>query len=180
MYEIRFHARAGQGAKSAAQFLAEAALEAGKFVQAFPYFGPERRGAPMQAFVRISDKPIRVHSGVKTPQAVVVIDSSLLNSVDVTAGLSKGGILLINAAKTTYNLQPTTYNLITIDASKIALDLLKRDIPNTVLLGALVKITKLVKLEDLLGVIEKKFSKKLGSELTRANLEAVKKGYDHV
>jgi pyruvate ferredoxin oxidoreductase gamma subunit len=177
MFEIRFHARAGQGAKSAAQFLAEAALKVGKFVQAFPYFGPERRGAPMQAFVRISDKPIRVHSGVKTPQAVVVIDSSLLSCVNVTAGLGADGILLINT-NTKYQIPNTRYKIYTIDASKIAMDLLKRDIPNTVLLGALVKITKLVKLEDLLGVIEKKFSKKLGPELTKANLEAIKKGYD--
>ena len=99
LFEVRWHGRGGQGAKTAAQFLAEAALDAGKFIQAFPEYGPERAGAPIRTYTRISDHPINIHSGVTNPEVVVVIDPSLLDSIDVTEGLGEDGVLVVNTCQ---------------------------------------------------------------------------------
>ncbi|MCK4968039.1 MAG: 2-oxoacid:acceptor oxidoreductase family protein [Candidatus Aenigmarchaeota archaeon] len=184
MYEISFYARAGQGAKSAAQFLAESAIKEGKFVQAFPNYGPARQGAPMQAFVRISRRPIKIHSAVVSPQVVVVIDPSLLDFIDVAKGLDKQGFVLVNTSLTVEQIRKKISfvgKIYTFDASSIALELLKKNFANVVLLGQLVKLSKIVKLENLLLVAKKKFSHKLlDQQLITANLTAIKSGYQAI
>ena len=186
MFEIRIHGRAGQGAKTIAQFLAGASLKAGRFVQAFPAYGPARTGAPMNAYIRLNEKPINIYSEIKEPDAVLVIDSLLIEMEDVVSGLKKDGLIIINSSQPAdvlkkelikKGLHPKT-RVITLPASEIALKILKKDISNTVLLGALIKATKIVKLNDLLKVVKSQFIKKLGSELTQANLKLIQKGYD--
>lgn len=180
VFEIRLHARAGQGAKTAAQFIAEAALLSGKYVQAFPSYGPEREGAPVKAFVRISDQPINIHSQVYDPEAAIVIDDGLIEFEGVCAKLDENEFLLINTKMKPDEVRkklacPT--RIFTLDASKIAKKILGKDIPNTVLLGAFVKISKLIRLKDLLFVVKKKFMEKYGREIAEANVKAAKEGY---
>ncbi|MCD6550691.1 pyruvate synthase subunit PorC [Thermotoga sp.] len=181
-FEIRWHARAGQGAKSASQMLAEAALEAGKFVQAFPEYGAERRGAPMRAFNRIGDEYIRVRSAVENPDVVVVIDETLL-SPTIVEGLSEDGILLVNTVKDfEFVRRKTGFNgkICVVDATDIALQEIKRGIPNTPMLGALVRVTGIVPLETIEQRIEKMFGKKFAPEIVEANKRALKRGYEEV
>jgi len=161
MFQLRIHGRAGQGAKTIAQLLAEAALKENKFVQAFPYYGPARTGAPMNAFVRLSDEPINIYSQVKNPDAVLVIDPLLVEIEDVGFGMKKG-VLIINSSKKSKELKKVlikrglskTVKVFSIPASKIALERIKKDIANIVLLGALVGLTKVVDLENLIKVME--------------------------
>jgi len=179
MIEIKIFGRAGQGAKTMAQFLAELALVSGKYGQAFPSYGPEREGGEMNAFVRIDEKPIFIYSQIERPDLVVVIDKTLI-SQEVFKNFKKGCVLLVNTGskiKIPSIAQPI--KIYKIDASKIAQEILGRDIPNTVLLGSLVKILK-IKLEDLLKVVKEKFVKKLGLEMAEKNLKAIKKGYEKI
>src|SRR3989338_8786448 len=129
MVEVCWHGRGGQGAKTASQFLGEAALETGKYIQAFPEYGPERAGAPMRAYTRISDEPIYIHSSVTDPDVVVVIDPTLLGYVDVTEGLSDKGILLVSTEQSPAEIRKLTNftkgKVGTVDASRIALETLK-------------------------------------------------------
>ncbi len=186
MFKVRIHGRAGQGAKTTAQLLAETSLKVGKFVQAFPSYGPVRTGAPMNAFVRLNDQPINIYSEIKEPDAVLVIDPLLIDMENVGAGLKKNGLIIVNSVYSSDVLKKklikkglhSQVKVITLPASKIALEILKKDIPNTVLLGALVKATGVVKLNDLIKTVKDKFSKKLGSELTKANIQVIKKGYE--
>lgn len=184
IFEVRWHGRGGQGAKTAAQFLAEAALEAGKFIQAFPEYGPERAGAPMKAFTRISDAPIRVHSGVTNPEVVVVIDPTLLEAIDVTEGLGKDGVLLVNTDKSPEDVRKALNfkdgKVATCDATKISLEVLGVNMPNTPMLGALLKIVPAVTIDQLLEQIKGKFLKKLGEEQTNSNIKTVKRAFDEV
>lgn len=181
-FEIRWHGRAGQGAKSASQMLAEAALEAGKYVQAFPEYGAERTGAPMKAFNRIGDEYIRVRSSIENPDVVVVIDDTLL-SPEVVEGLSTDGVLLVNTAKDIeFVRKKTGFNgrICIVDATDIALQELKRGIPNTPILGALVRATNVVSLEALERRIEKMFGNKFAKEVVEANKRALRRGYEEV
>ncbi len=183
MFEIRIHGRAGQGAKTIAQFLAEAGIALGKFVQAFPSYGPARSGAAMNTFIRIDDKPIKIHSNVEEPDAVLVIDPLLIEMEDVSKGLKEDGLLIINSKKSSDDLKQKLgipARVYCIPASKIAMEFLKKNIPNTVLLGALIKATKIVQLSDVLRIAKEKFSKKLGPELTKANLGAIQRGYEMI
>lgn len=183
IFEIRFHGRAGQGAKSAAQFIAESALSEGKYIQAFPFYGPEREGAPMQAFVRISEKPIRLHSEVKNPEAVVVIDPSLIKVEDVTAGLNEKCFVIVNTKEKSEKIKEELGfmgKVYTVDASSIAKKYLKKDLPNTVLAGALLKIRPIVDLENLKKQVTDKFMKKYGKEMVEANIKAIEDGYELV
>jgi len=179
--EIRWHGRGGQGAKTAAQLLAETALEEGKFIQSFPEYGPERAGAPIKAFTRISEEPINLHCGVVNPQIIVVIDPTLLDAVNVTEGLFDDGILLVNSEKSPKQIrEKLKYNngkVFTIDATKIALDALGLPLPNIPMLGALVKAVGIVALENVEEKIKKKFLKKIGEEKTKGNIEGVRKAY---
>ena len=181
--EVRWHGRGGQGAKTAAQFLAEAALDSGKFIQAFPEYGPERAGAPMRAYTRISDRTINIHSGVTNPEAVVVIDPTLLTT-QVLEGLSEDGILVVNSPESPSDIRKKLGckggKIATVDATKIALETVKIPMPNTAMLGALVKIMPVVSLEAVQEKIKGKFAKKLGEEKTKANLEAIKRAYNEV
>lgn len=182
--EIKYHARAGQGSKTMAHFMAEAAAEQGQHVQAFPFYGPARGGAPMDAFTRISDQQIRVHTPIIDPDILVVVDETLLASQNMLCNMKKDQILLINTKKTAKEIAagykcPAT-KIYALDASGIAVKNLKRDMANTSLLGALVKITDRVELDDLIKIVEKKFGKKLGSELTELNIKTIKEGYESI
>lgn len=181
MFEVRFHGRGGQGAKSAAQFLVEAALAEGKYIQAYPDYGPERSGAPVKSFARISDKPIVTHGPVSNPDAVVVLDSTLMNTVDVTCGLSDSGALIVNSKESPDAFKKKLRfagKIYTIDASFIALKLINRDSPNTALLGALVKATGVVKLESMKEAVIQGFFKKLGQSKAEHNGRCVQQGYE--
>lgn len=181
--EIRWHGRGGQGAKTAAQFLAEAALDSGKFIQAFPEYGPERAGAPIRAYTRISDKAIDIHSGVTNPEVVVVIDPTLLTP-ELLKGLPDNGILVVNSPESPSNIRKRLGyvggKVAAVDATKIALETVKLPMPNTAMLGALAKVMPIVPLEMLQEKVRDKFLKKIGEEKTTANLEAVKRAYDEV
>ena len=183
LIEVRWHGRGGQGAKTAAQFLAEAALDAGKFIQAFPEYGPERAGAPMRAYTRISDKVINIHSGVTNPDAVVVIDSTLLTP-EVLDGLPEDGILVVNTQESVADVRKklnyNTGKVGVVDATKIALATIKTPMTNTPMLGALFKVVPIVPVEVIQEKIKKKFLKKLGEAKTASNLEAIKRAYDEV
>ena len=183
LVEIRWHGRGGQGAKTAAQFLAEAALDSGKFIQAFPEYGPERAGAPMRAYTRISDKAIHIHSSVTNPDAVVVIDPTLLTP-EILEGLPKDGVLVVNSTESVADIRKKLgYNggkVAVADATKIALDTVKIPMTNMPMLGALLKVVPVVTLESIQEKIKKKFIKKLGVKSTEANLEAIRRSYDEV
>ena len=157
MKEIRFHGRGGQGAVTSSNILANAAFLEGKDVQAFPYFGVERRGAPVTAFVRLDDRPIRIKYFIYNPNYVVVLDESLLKAVDVTAGLQDPGIVVVNSTRTPEAMEMEQYKIATVDATGIALEhgLGSRVAPivNTVLLGAFVTATGEMKLESVLESI---------------------------
>ncbi|XRP97005.1 pyruvate ferredoxin oxidoreductase subunit gamma [Methanocaldococcus sp. 16A] len=165
MIEIRFHGRGGQGAVTAAQILAKAAFYDGKYCQAFPFFGVERRGAPVMAFTRIDDKKIRLRSQIYNPDYVVVQDATLLESVNVVEGLKENGAVVINTVKDDLDLGFKTY---TIDATGIALDVLGIPIVNTAMVGAFAGATKLVTLESVKKAILDTFKGKLGEKNAKA------------
>jgi 2-oxoacid:acceptor oxidoreductase gamma subunit (pyruvate/2-ketoisovalerate family) len=172
MIEIRFHGRGGQGAVTAARLLAEAAFNEGKYCQAFPSFGAERRGAPVLAFTRIDNKQIRIRTLVYEPNYVVVLDPTLLEVINVAAGLKKGGIIVVNAKEVPEELK--AWKVATVDATAIALEFLGSPITNTAMLGAFAKATKLVSLNSVVKVIEGYF----GGKLAEKNVAAVKAAYE--
>ncbi|MEK6646767.1 MAG: pyruvate ferredoxin oxidoreductase subunit gamma [Candidatus Firestonebacteria bacterium] len=172
MKEIRIHGRGGQGVVTAAEIIAIAAFADGKYSQAFPTFGSERMGAPVAGFVRISDAEIRFHNQVYEPNYVIVQDSTLIGAVDVTAGFKKGGILILNSEKIPDGLK-VDGTIKIVPATKIALEILKRPIPNTVLLGAFAAITKEISLDAVLKAIDERFAPALAEK----NKEAAKKTY---
>ncbi len=174
MIEIRFHGRGGQGAVTAAEILAKAAFEDGKYCQAFPFFGAERKGAPVMAFSRISDKPIRRRYQVYNPDYVVVLDNTLLEAVDVLSGLKSVGKVIINA-KDQIDLGENvdSYN---IDATGIALDILGVPIVNTVMLGAFASVTGEVSLDSVVKITKETFPGKIGEK----NAEATKIAYEQI
>ena len=184
MVEICWHGRGGQGAKTASQFLGEAALDIGKYIQAFPEYGPERAGAPMKAFTRISDNPIYVHSSVTNPDVVIVIDPTLLGVVNVTEGLEDEGILLVNTEKSPSDIRKETNfkhgKVGTVDATKIALETLKIPMPNMPMLGAFLKVNTIVSIDEVSEIVKAKFIKKLGEEKTKANIEGIKRAYSEL
>jgi pyruvate ferredoxin oxidoreductase gamma subunit len=186
--EIRWHGRGGQGAKTAALLFAESALDTGMFIQAFPEYGPERMGAPVAAFNRLSDKPIRSHAAVKRPRVVVVLDPSLIEPANVTSGLLEDGILLVNTTEDPVELKkrlglPNTVTVYAVDASKIALEEVGKDVPNTPLLGALVKVTRVLEFEAVMKAIEGKLADKFrgGKErFIEPNLKSIRRAYEEV
>jgi pyruvate ferredoxin oxidoreductase gamma subunit len=183
MLEIRIHGRGGQGAKTAAQFIVEAALGKGKFIQSFPEYGPERAGAPMKAFARISDKPIKTYSTVTNPDVVMVIDPTLLETIDVTEGLPDEGVLIINTPEDAAKMKEKTGfkgRCMTVDATKIALEAVGKNLPNTPMIGALIKATGCIELDAISESINHKFLKKLGEQKTQATIDAVKRAHDEV
>ena len=186
MIEIRWHGRGGQGAKTASLLLADAAFNTGKFIQGFPEYGPERMGAPITAYNRISDTPIRVHSNIYEPDYVVVVDDTLLEAVDVTNGLKAEGGILINTRKQPEELRQYlkgyTGKIYTIDATKISMDCLKANFPNTAMLSAIVRITGVMTKEELLKDMEGSFKHKFARkpEVIAPNMEIIERAYDEV
>ncbi len=187
LMEFRWHGRGGQGAKTAALLFADAALASGKYIQAFPEYGPERMGAPVAAFNRLSSKPILLHSGVLNPDVVIVLDPTLMDSVDVTEGLPETGIIIVNTAKPAsdvrkeLNIKPGI-KVFTIDASAISKETIGRDIPNTPMLGALIKVTGILDFKEMLADTKKKLEKKFKSkpEVIEGNLKAIERAYNEV
>jgi len=177
LVEIRWHGRGGQGAVTSTELVAQAAINEGKFAQAFPSFGAERRGAPVLAFVRIDSKePIRVRSEITEPDVVVVLDPSLLRIINVTSGLKEGGILIINTKKSPQDIESEfkiKQKLATIDATRIARELLGVPIVNTTMIGALIRATKVVKLESLIEPLQHRFGR-----LAERNINVMKKAYE--
>ncbi len=184
MTEVRWHGRGGQGAKTAALVLAESALEEGKYIQGFPEYGPERMGAPMQSFTRISEVPITLHSNVRNPHAVVVLDVTLLDIVDVTMGLSEEGVILVNTSQSPGQIRKKLNlkkgKVFTVDATSISLDILGRNLPNTPMLGALIKATNLLSIDTVISAVKIKFGKKFSSKVLEGNIQAVRKAYEEV
>jgi pyruvate ferredoxin oxidoreductase gamma subunit len=178
MKEIRIHARAGQGAITAAMLLATAAFEEGRHALAFPHFGSERMGAPLNAFVRLGTDPIRVRSQVRTPDYVIVQDPTLLRGFDVTAGLKPGGVVLVNTSQTPEELGLKTHGrVVTVAASRIAEEIIGRaDRANTALLGAFAAATGEVSLEALKRAARGRFSGQAGER----NAQALERAYDWV
>jgi pyruvate ferredoxin oxidoreductase gamma subunit len=175
--EIRLHGRGGQGSVTAAELIAVAAFEDKRFSQAFPAFGVERRGAPVMAFARIADRPIRIRSQIYEPDYVVVQDVTLLEVVDVASGLKADGKIIINTDRPKEKLKlKTEAEVVTIDATKIAMEVLGRPIVNTTMLGAFCGATKEVSLESLNKAISERFKGDLG----RKNLAAIKAAYERV
>jgi pyruvate ferredoxin oxidoreductase gamma subunit len=189
MLEIRWHGRGGQGAVTASKVLAATALRDGKHFQAFPEYGPERRGAPVQAFTRISDEPIKLFSQVTNPKIVIIVDNSLIGKAPLTDGLPEDGIILANfdgkpsdlRAKLGLDANPKLKGckVYTVGATAIANRCLGRPITNTPMLGALVKITNVVPLNQLEAEVEAMFGKMKG-DLVERNLAAVRAGFEEV
>lgn len=179
MIEIRWHGRGGQGAKTASLLLADAAFNTGKYIQGFPEYGPERMGAPITAYNRISDNPITIHSNIYEPDYVVVVDDSLLECVDVTAGLKESGAIVINTTKPADSVKSLLKgykgNVYTIDARTISEKALGKYFPNTPMLAAIVKVSGIMTdealLEDMKGSFKHKFAKK--PEVIDGNMKAL-------
>jgi len=159
MIEVRLHGRGGQGAVTSAEIVAQAAIAQNLYAQAFPSFGPERRGAPVQAFLRVSDKPIRLRSKIYKPDHVIILDPTLLNTVNPTDGLKSGGCVIINTHKSPDELKLLFpgYTIAYVDGSKIAKEELGVPITNTTMLGALVKATGIIQIESLEEPVRKRF-----------------------
>lgn len=182
--EIRWHARGGQGAVTAAKLLAETALSQGQYFQAFPEYGPERMGAPIQAFTRISSDPIFIRSSITNPSIVAVLDSTLLGTVNVTAGMDENGIIIVNTADDPASVREAMKlegrKVYTVDANKIAKESIGRPIPNTPMMGALVKVLGTMPIENVTEYVRKSFGKKFSEEIIEGNVKAVERAYAEV
>jgi pyruvate ferredoxin oxidoreductase gamma subunit len=193
--EVRWHGRAQQGVVTAAKVLGETCLKSGKYVQAFPEFGPERMGAPVKAYNRISDEPIRLHCQVTNPKYVLIADPTLIgmklaggmeSSGGVTEGTDDDAVFIVNTPKTPevmrgeLDLDGKGASVFTIDASKISIETIGRLIPNTPMLGALAKATGLIKLQDLIDDFKENYSKKYSAKVIEGNALAMKRGFDEV
>ena len=196
--EIRWHGRAGQGVVTAAKLLAESALAAGQYFQAFPEYGPERSGAPIQAFTRIGNVPVRIHSSITKPDIVVVMDPTLLaqppaegegaggfgDIPDVTHGLTEDGIILVNTSQEPAEIRELLHlkgrQIYTVNATHIALETIKRPIPNTPILGALLKIEPIIPIEQFTEILRTSMSKKLKPEVVEGNIQAVRRAFEEI
>lgn len=184
--EIRWHGRGGQGAKTVALLFADAALSTGKYIQGFPEYGPERMGAPMMSFNRLSDEPIKMHCSVSSPDVVVVLDPTLIDSIDVAKGLPEDGTIVVNTpdspAEVRKRLKLKGRKIFTVDASKISLDTLGKVIPNTPMLGAMVKATGLLAFDSMLDDTKGKLAKKFRDrpEIIEGNIRCMQRAYEEV
>lgn len=184
MLEIRWHARAGQGAITAAKAFAEAAMEEGKYIQAMPEYGPERSGAPIRAYNRISTLPIRLHSQVTAPDLVVVVDPTLLGTEDLLTGTDATATLLINTPQSPVEVRERLKiqgrRIYTLDATQIALGEMGKNFPNTSLLGALARVVGEISLEGVKRQVRRELGKKVTPKILDSNLRAVERGYQEV
>jgi 2-oxoacid:acceptor oxidoreductase gamma subunit (pyruvate/2-ketoisovalerate family) len=176
--EVRWHGRGGQGSWTASEVLARTAIYEGKYIQSFPEFGPERMGAPVTAFTRISTKPIRIHCAVYEPDIVVVLDPTLLKTVPVTSGVNENGVIIINStdepAKVRETLKTDKGKLWTIPATQIALKILGMPITNTAMLGTVAKATNLVSLDSVEVTLKERFR----PDLAEKNFAVIKEAYN--
>jgi len=181
MTEIRWHGRAGQGVVTAGELLGEAVMEGGKFFQAFPEYGAERMGAPIKAYTRISDTPIELHCPILEPDIVIVVNPNLLGVVDLTEGLKREGIIIINTpqppAEIRRRLSFDGGKVWCVDASKIATEEFKRDIPSTMMLGVIVRAAGVVHLDVLTHLTREKLSGKLRPEVVESNVRALQRAH---
>ncbi len=185
MTEIRWHGRGGQGTVTAAKVLADACLSGGRHVQAFPEYGPERAGAPLRAYNRISSKELRMHCPVLAPDVVTVVDATLLDSINIAEGAKEHTIFVVNTTKDPGDIRQkigasASQKIYTVDATRIALDCFGRAMPNSPMLGALCRVTGLISLDHLLEDVRRSFGKKFAQKVIDGNLEATKRGYEEV
>lgn len=184
MMEIRWHGRGGQGVVTAAKLLAETAMGTGQYFQAFPDFGPERMGAPIRAFTRLSSKPIIIHSQIENPDVVLVLDSTLLGTVPVTEGLKEDGVLIVNTSMSPEAARQITGfhsgKVFTVDASHIAIEEMGRDITNTPMLGAFAKATGLLDLDALEHEVRQWFGEKVSAFVVEANVRAMRRAAQEI
>ncbi|MBI4698547.1 MAG: 2-oxoacid:acceptor oxidoreductase family protein [Nitrospirae bacterium] len=185
MVEIRWHGRGGQGTVTAAKVLADACLGGGRHVQAFPEYGPERAGAPLRAYNRVSDHELRMHCPVLHPKVVSIVDATLLDSINVAEGALDDAVFVVNTAKDPKEIREKLkakpgQRVITLDATKIALDCIGRALPNAPMLGAINKAISVVPQNELVDAVRKSFGKKFAQKIIDGNLEATKRGYEEV
>lgn len=184
--EIRWHGRGGQGAKTAALLLADVCFSTGAEVQGFPEYGPERMGAPITAYNRISEKPIRVHSNIYDPDYVVVVDETLIEDIDVTAGLKEDGAIIINTAKSPEEIRPLLRGyegrVCTIDARKVSIATLGKYFPNSPMLAATIKVSGLMDIDAFLKEMETSYAHKFATkpEVIKGNMDALKMALEEV
>lgn len=186
MVEIRWHGRGGQGAKTASLLLAEAAFDTGKFIQGFPEYGPERMGAPITAYNRISDEPVTIHSNIYDPDYVIVVDETLLAAVDITSGLKQDGAIVVNTSKAPeavrQYLKGYTGKVYTVDARVISEESLGRYFPNVPMLGAIVKVADLMSESVFMEAMDKSFHHKFANkpQVIEGNMKALKRAMQEV
>ena len=188
--EVRWHGRAQQGVVTAAKLLGESCMKAGEYVQAFPEFGPERMGAPVKAFNRVSTRPIRRHCQVRNPGYVLIADPTLISGPDSGCGLTEGAledaVYIVNTARTPeemrreLGLEGSPARVYTVDATRISLETIGRVMPNTPLLGAFARVTDVVPLEAVIENFRSNYSKKFGQKVIEGNVRAMRRGYEEV
>lgn len=185
-FEVRWHGRAQQGIVTAAKMVGEACLRSGKYVQAFPEFGPERMGAPVRAYNRVSDEPIRLHCQVTEPKYILIADPTLISTVNVVEGVPEDAIFIINTPKSPkemrseLKLNSKKAAVYTLDASKISIETIGRNMPNTPMLGALAKATNVITLDALIDNFKEKYSKKFSPKVIDGNVAAMNRGFQEV
>jgi len=175
LLEVRWHGRGGLGAVTSAELVARAAISEGKYAQSFPSFGPERRGAPVLAFLRVSDEFIRIRTAIYEPDVIAVLDPGLLYAVDVTSGLKENGKIIINSRKSPEELRSEfgyKWPIAAVNATKIARETIGLPISNTAMIGALLKVTEIVQMDSLAEQLQERFGLR-----ARANIEAMKRAY---
>jgi pyruvate ferredoxin oxidoreductase gamma subunit len=179
LIEIRWHGRGGQGVVTAGKLLAETALGTDRYFQAFPDYGPERMGAPIRAFTRLSSKPITIHSQIEEPDVVLVLDPTLLGTVAVTEGLKQDGLLMVNTAMAPDKVREATEfhtgQVFTVDASHIAIEEMGRDITNTPMLGAFARATGIFEVEELAEQLRAWFGTRISADAVEANVRAMRR-----
>ncbi len=185
LIEIRWHARAGQGAVTAAKLVAETALSQGRYMQAMPEYGPERTGAPLKAFTRVCDEPIEVHNNITNPQIVVVLDDTLLDIVTVTDGIEKDGYIILNTSMSVDEARAKLgvdkdITVAVVNATEIAMQTIKRNIPNTPMVAAVSKVTGVIPLDSFLEHLKSTFGSKFSQEIIDANLKSAERAYEEV
>ncbi|MFX1257518.1 MAG: 2-oxoacid:acceptor oxidoreductase family protein [Promethearchaeota archaeon] len=183
MYEIRWHGRGGQGVITASEILAFAALKENKFFQSFPDFGPERMGAPVRAYTRISNEKINIHSQIYEPDAVVLLDPTLLETDSIFEGIKKNGILIVNTKLSKEEIKKKINfkgKIFVLDATKIALETIGKPISNACCIGALIKVTNIVKKENLIETIKEILGKKFSEKVVNGNVNATIRSFDEI
>lgn len=181
--EVRWHGRGGQGTVTACKVFADACLNGGRYVQAFPEYGPERAGAPIRAYNRVSEKELRGHYPVINPNIVVVVDATLLDSIDVTEGAPDNAAFIINCRENSGDIRSRikagpSQRIITLDATRISIDTIGRPMPNAPLIGCVAKVSGMLTLEAVQDDIRKNFSKKFNQKIIDGNLEATRRGFE--